>query len=493
MIGVTPAVAQPRPARGDALAGFDAYVTNAMRQWKVPGLAIAAVRGDSIVLARGYGVRTLGDPTPVDAQTMFAIGSASKAFTGAALGILADQAKLSFDGRVTDNLPWFELQDPWVTHEFRVRDLLLHRGGLSRGDNIFYGTTTSRVDIVRALRYATPTAPFRTKFQYNNLMYITAGEVIHEVSGLSWDNFIKTRIFAPLGMSQSNTSVRDLVGKPNVATPHAELGGAVKPIAWRNIDNAAASGAINSNVLDMTKWLRLWLGHGAFEGNRILSEAVAREAITPQFTIDDPFFIARLMSPNFLSYGFGWFIEDFRGRRWVNHGGNIDGMAAMVGFLPADGIGVVVLTNMNQSDVTLPLMANLFDRLLGILPPNDYNTEYKAASDAYQAQQRAGRKEPVRVAGTQPSLPLSGYVGDYRHPFMGLATVSLGSSGRLSIRYHPAPTVTGELEHWHYDTFVAKLEDPIFGEARVTFRLGADGRVAGMVFSHGGPGEWVKQ
>lgn len=486
--------AQRRPAATpDPLAGFDQYALAAMRQWKVPGMAIAAVRGDSIVLAKGYGVRTLGEASPVDAHTLFAIGSASKAFTGAALGMLADEARLSFDGRVTDYLPGFALADPWVTREFRVRDLLLHRSGLSRGDNIWYGTTASRADIVRALRYAAPTAPFRTTFQYNNLLYIAAGEVVRESSGRSWDDFIKTRILGPLGMTETNTSVRELVGQPNVATPHAELGGTVKPIPWRNIDNAAAAGSINSNVLDMTKWLRLWLHGGHFEGTRLLSEAVARDAIAPQFTIDDPFFYARLMSPNFLSYGYGWFIQDFRGRRWVGHGGNIDGMAALVGFLPADSIGVVILTNMNQSDVTLPLVAHLFDRLLGISPPRDYNAEYKKAADEFEAKQRADRRPPVRVAGTQPTLPLSAYVGDYRQDFMGLARVSLQSNGRLAIRYQPAPTVTGELDHWHYDSFVAKLQDPIFGESRVTFRLGADGRVAGMVFSHGGSAEWVKQ
>jgi CubicO group peptidase (beta-lactamase class C family) len=481
------------PARPHPLAGFDQYALAAMRQWKVPGMAIAAVRGDSIVLAKGYGVRTLGDPTPVDAHTLFAIGSASKAFTGAALGMLADEGKVSFDGRVTDYLPSFELADPWLTRDLRVRDLLVHRSGFSRGDNLFYGTTVSRADIVRALRHAVPTAPFRTKFQYNNLMYITAGEVIREVTRMSWDDFIKTRLFAPLEMTASNTSVLDLVGQPNVATPHAELGGVVTPIAWRNIDNAAASGSINSNVLDMTKWLRLWLHGGRFEGRRLLSEAVARDAITPQFTIDDPLFYARLMAPNFLSYGYGWFVQDFRGRRWVGHGGNIDGMAALVGFLPSDSVGVVILTNMNQSDVTLPLVAHLFDRLLGISPPRDYNAEYKKAADEFEAKQRAGRRPPVRVAGTQPTLPLSAYVGDYRQDFMGLASVSLGSKGTLAIRYHPAPTVAGELEHWHYDSFVAKLQDPIFGEARVTFRVGSDGRVAGMVFSHGGSAEWVKQ
>lgn len=491
------AVAQKTAAVRDPLAGFDEYVTEAMKQWNVPGLAIAAVRGDSIVFAKGYGVRTLGSPTPVDAQTIFAIGSASKAFTGAALEMLSDEGKISFDGRVTDYLPWFEMYDPWVTREIRVRDLLLHRSGLasgnSGGDAIWYGTTASREDIVRAVRRLAPGTSFRTRFQYQNLMYITAGEVIHQVTGHSWDDVIKGRIFGPLGMTQSNTSVRDLAGLSNVATPHATLGGVVRTIPWRNIDNAAAAGSINSNVTDMAKWLRLWINRGSFDGTRLLSEPMVREAIAPQFSVDDPGMIARLMSPAFLGYGYGWFVQDLRGRRLVNHGGNIDGMAAMVTFMPDERLGVVILTNMNQSDITIPLVANLYDRLLGVSPPKDYNTEYSAAVKAHRARQAASRIEPVRVAGTTPSLPLAAYAGVYRDSFFGTATVALESNGALSIHYDTSPGAVGELEHWHFDSFVAAMKDPILGKIPVTFRLGANGKVAGLVFGLAGPREWVKE
>jgi CubicO group peptidase (beta-lactamase class C family) len=482
----------PRTKDRDPLAGFDLYVTDAMKQWKVPGLAIAAVRGDSIVFAKGYGVKTLGNPAPVDAQTLFAIGSASKAFTGAALEMLSDEGKISFDGRVTDYLPWFEMSDPWVTREIRVRDLLLHRSGLERGDNVWYGTTRSREEIVRSVRRLAPSSSFRTHFQYQNLMYITAGEVVHQVTGQSWDDVIKARIFGPLGMNQSNTSVRDLAGLPNVATPHAELGGVVKTIPWRNIDNAAAAGSINSNVADMAKWLRLWINRGSFQGQRIVSESMVREATTPQFTVDDPQMIARLMSPAFLGYGFGWFVQDFRGRRLVNHGGNIDGMAAMVTFLPDEKLGVVILTNMNQSDITLPLVAHLYDRLLGISPAKDYNTEYLAAKKAFEAKQAASTKPPIRVAGTKPSLPLEAYVGVYRDSFLGTATVTLGSNGALSIRYDASPGAVGELEHWHFDSFVATMKDPILGKIPINFRLGPNGQVSGLVFGLAGPQEWAK-
>ena len=488
----TIATAQKRPpAAPEAIAGFDQYVTAAMTQWKVPGLAIAVVRGDSVIMAKGYGVRTLGDPTPVDAETMFAIGSSSKAFTSATLEMLADEGKLQFDGRVTDYLPWFEMYDPWVTRDIRVRDLLLHRSGMSRGDNIWYGTTNSREEIVRSIRRLKPTASFRTRFQYQNLMFITAGEVAHAITGQSWDDVVKSRIFAPLGMTSSNTSTRDLAGRPNVATPHAEIDGVIKPVPYRNIDNAGAAGSINSNVVDMAKWLRLWINKGTFEGKRLISEAMVAEATTPQFTVDDPAMIARLMSPKFLGYGYGWFVEDFRGQRWVNHGGNIDGMAAMVGFLPESRIGVVILTNMNQSDVNLPLTANLFDRLLGISPARDYNAEYYAAEQADQAKQKAAAKPPVKVEGTKPSLPLEAYAGQYREEFSGTATVKY-ADGKLTIQYDASPTAVGELDHFHFDTFIAKMKDPILGKMPVTFRIGGNGKVIAMQFPLA-PSDWIKQ
>lgn len=486
----TPAAAQKRPTARDPLAGFDAYVTAAMKQWKVPGLAVAAVRGDSVILLKGYGVRTISDPTPVDPQTMFAIGSASKAFTATTLEMLADDGKISFDNPVTDYLPWFEMYDPWVTREIRVRDLLLHRSGMSRGDNIWYATTNSREDVVRSIRRLKPTSSFRTRFQYQNLMFITAGEVAHAASGQSWDDLVKTRIFGPLGMTASNTSVRDLAGRPDVATPHAELGGEVKTIPYRNIDNAGPAGSINSNATDMTRWLRLWINGGMFEGKRLISEAQVKDATTGQFTIDEPDMIARMMSPRFLGYGYGWFVEDFRGQKWVNHGGNIDGMAALVSFLPESKLGVVILTNMNQSDVTIPLTANLFDRMLGISPAKDYNTDYYASEQADQARRRAASTPPVKLEGTRPSLPLEAYAGTYRESFMGTATIRY-ADGKLTLQYDKS-AITGDLEHYHLDTFTATMHDAIMGKMPVSFRIGASGQVEGMSFPLA-TSEWIKQ
>lgn len=493
LAGAVPLAAQrtASPHSTDPRRGLDAYVTQLMREWKVPGLAVAVVHGDSMVFAKGYGVRRLGDPTPVDPNTVFAIGSSSKAFTGAAVGMLVDEGKVTWDGPVTSYLPYFQMYDPWVTREITVRDLLTHRSGLSRGDQLWYGTSRNREEVVRGIRNLKPTWSMRTQFGYQNLMFITAGEVVHQVSGESWDDFLKSHLFGPLGMTTTNTSTNDLAALPNVASPHALLDDSVRVIPWRNIDNAGPAGSINSNVIDMSKWLRLWVNGGTFGGKRLLSEATVREATSPQFVVNDRNMILRMDSPRFLDYGFGWFLQDFRGRKWVNHGGNIDGMAALVGFLPDDKLGVVILTNLNGSDITIPLMENLFDRFLGISPPKDYNTSYLAKEQEFQAAGREARQKRVaaRASGTHPTLPLERYAGTYENPLYGTATVRF-ENGALSVRYDAGLNTVGDLSHWDYDTFEAKMRDPMLGTIPVSFELGTDGAVARMTFAIEGPIVW---
>lgn len=480
--------AQARARRPDPFAGVDSVITAAMNLWKVPGLAVAVTTRDSIIFARGYGVRKLGDPTPVDTRTMFAIGSASKAFTGAALAMLTDDKKLGMDDRVVDHLPWFQMYDPWVTREIRVRDLLLHRSGLERGDLSWYSTSRSREEIVRTIRDLPPTTSFRTRFQYQNLMYITAGEVIRQASGQTWDDFVRARIFTPLGMTASNTSVRALEGQANVAQPHADLGG-VRAIPYRNIDNAGPAGSINSNVEDMSRWIRLWLNGGRAGSQQLISEDMTREAMRSQHTMDDPYLQALIGNPQFPGYAFGWFVAAFRGKRHIGHGGNIDGMATMVGFLPDDGIGVVVLTNMNQTSMTVPLVNHMFDRALGLMPSDDF-TPYRAAEEAFM--KRLAGTPPTVATGTRPSLALDAYAGTYRHPMFGTATVRL-AEGKLTISYDASPLAIGDLAHHQYDTFMATMRDPMMGKAPVTFRIGAGGQVEGMTFPlAGSDGEWVR-
>ena len=271
----------PSYAGAEPLAGLDAYIEKTMKEWRLPGLAIAVVQGDRIIYMKGYGTREIGKDLPVDENTVFAIGSTSKAFTATALGLLVQDGKISWDDRVTDHLPGFQMADPWVTHEIRARDLLCNRSGLSGvSEHLWYATDLSRDEIVHKLRYVPFEAGFRYQYAYRNTMFAAAGQIIPAVTGKSWEAFVKERIFAPLGMTRSSTSIEDLQGMDNVATPHMELDGGIVPIKYRNIDNIAPAGGINSSIKDMAQWLRLQVNEGTYEGKSIVAPAVIKETHT---------------------------------------------------------------------------------------------------------------------------------------------------------------------------------------------------------------------
>jgi CubicO group peptidase (beta-lactamase class C family) len=258
----------PSLAQNKNLKEIDEYATKAGQDWRVPGFAMAIVKDDSVIFAKGFGVRELGKSTPVDAHTLFAIASNSKAFTSAALAILVDEGKIKWDDPVTKYLPWFQLHDPYVTREMMVRDLLCHRSGLATfgGDLIWYNTTYDRNEVVRRIRYLKPASSFRSRYGYQNIMLIAAGLVIEAVTGKSWDDFIKERFFTPLGMTTSNTSITAFKSTDNVATPHNEVDGKVNVIHYVNVDNIGAAGSINPCVAEMAQWLRLQLGRGTYKG-----------------------------------------------------------------------------------------------------------------------------------------------------------------------------------------------------------------------------------
>jgi CubicO group peptidase (beta-lactamase class C family) len=457
------------------LTDFDRYVRAEMPKWKVPGVAIAVVRNDSVIHAKGYGVRTIGKPEPVDERTVFAIGSASKAFTAAAIGMLVDDGKLRLEDPATKHLPGFQLYDPYVTREITVRDLLTHRSGLERGDLMWYGNDFDRPEILRRVRFLEPSWSLRSTFGYQNIMYIAAGEVAAHVTGKSWDDVIRDRIFQPLGMTSSLTSIVPLAKLPNVATPHAELEDTVRAIPYKNIDNVAAAGSINSHVIDMANWLRLQLGNGKFEGKPLMSTSTATEMHTPQ-TIIRLEGIWGLAHPesNFLSYGLGWFLADYKGRKLVHHGGNIDGMTALVAMLPEENTGVVILTNMDGSFMTYALMYRLFDGFLGA-EPKDWSGEFRKAIEGLEGAAEEAEKKQIeqRAKNTKPSLALKDYAGTYTDSMYGDAKVAL-EGNRLVLSY--GNTFVGDLEHWHYDTFRAIWRDAHLGKGFVSFTVGIDGK-----------------
>lgn len=467
-------------AQESPLQGFDEYVTKALKDWDVPGAGISVVKDGKIVLAKGYGVRKIGDPAPVDERTIFAIGSSSKAFTAAALAMLVDEGKIKWDDPASKYLPGFELYDPYASKEMTVRDLLCHRSGLDRGDLMWYGSDYSRDEILRRTRFLKPSWSFRSQFGYQNLMYLAAGQIIPAVTGKSWDDFIKDRFFQPLGMTASSTSINDLNSSKtssNLATPHGKIDEKVVAIPWRNIDNIAPAGSINSNVLEMTAWVRLQLGDGDFAEQRLLSSGAIKETHKSHTVVPyDPPWSLLFPEAHFLNYGLGWFLSDYHGRKVVEHGGNIDGMSALVAFIPEEKLGVVILTNLSGSELRTALKLRVFDAFMGG-ETKDWSAIHLKTMKGFEAQGKAAEKKQndERVKNTRPSLALDKYAGTYQDEMYGDAKVTQDESGKLVIRYGPA--FTGDLEHWHYDTFQATWRDRTLGKGLVTFTLNSQGKV----------------
>ena len=313
---VSPLVAQRPAALPRPLRGLDAYVVAALRDWDVPGLSVAVVKDDSVVLARGFGVRRLGDTTRVTERTLFAIASCTKAFTAAALAMLVDSGKVAWDDPVSKYLTGFQLADPYVTRELTVRDLLTHR-------------------------FLKPSWSFRSRYGYQNIMFLAAGQIVPTAAGQSWDDFVRRHIFTPLGMTATNTSVAQLPAGGDVATPHEHFQGVLRAISWRNVDNVGPAGSINSNAIDMAQWIRLQLGNGVYRGQRLVSEAAVKEMRSPQTVIPLDSITERLRpSTHFLAYGLGWALADYRGRKLVSHGGALDGMRSIVMLVPEERLGI---------------------------------------------------------------------------------------------------------------------------------------------------------
>ncbi len=477
ILGLLTASAMAQPPQ---LQGFDEYVTKAMKDWDVPGSAIAVVKDDKIVFAKGFGVRRLGETTPVNERTMFAIGSSSKAFTAAAIALLVDDGKVKWDDPVTKHLSGFELYDAYASQQMTLRDLLCHRSGLERGDLMWYGSSFDRNEIVRRVRFLKPSWSFRSNFGYQNIMYLAAGQTAAAVSGKSWDAIIKERIFAPLGMKESNTSINDLKGMANVASPHAKIDDKVQAISYRNIDNIAPAGSINSNVMEMAEWVRLQLGEGSFQGKRLISSGAIKEMHMPQTLIRADFpWTMMAQEAHFIAYGLGWFLNDYRGRKIVHHGGNIDGMSAQVALIPEEKLGLVILTNMNGTFMPIALQYRVFDAFMN-QPQKDWSADLLKGMKALEVQAKDAEKKQIdaRAKDTKPSLALEKYVGTYEDPMYGEAKVSL-ENGKLVAKYGAA--FTGDLEHWHYDTFQTKWRDvAITGKMMISFALGTNGQVTEM-------------
>jgi CubicO group peptidase (beta-lactamase class C family) len=461
-----------------ALEGLDTVIEEALVGFDVPGLAIAIVVEDEVVLSRGFGKRDVEKGLPVTENSLFAIGSCSKAFTTFLLGTLVDEGTLDWDDPVVEHLPEFRLQDDHATRALTVRDLVSHRSGLPRHDLLWYNADFTRSELVERLRHLQPFADLRERYHYQNLMYLTAGYLAERLTGKTWEQGVRERIFNPLGMARSNFNVDESKRDDDHAEPYAEREDELTKIPFRNITTVGPAGSINSSVKEMTAWLRMQLADGKFGDLQLAEPSTIRAMHAPTTLIGGyPTDDEVLMT----AYGLGWFLQDYRGYYRVQHGGGIDGFISQVNLVPRERIGIVVLTNRSGGNPLPDLVARTaIDRILG-LEPKDWigeALENKKKADA-AGEEAEKKKEETRVTGTEPSHPLEAYAGDYEHEGYGVVRVEL-ADGKLRATFN---NITAELEHWHYDVFNAAegAEDPTFEGSKFLFRGNVKGDIAELV------------
>ncbi len=468
---------------------FDVQMERVRKQFDVPGIAVAIVKDGQIVLERGYGVRELGKPAPVQADTLFAIASNTKAFTAASLSILADEGKLSLDDKVIEHLPWFRMSDPYVTNEMRVRDLLAHRSGLSLGaGDLLYWPTTSYTteEVVQRLAKVPLKGGFRDRYAYDNILYAVAQKVIEQVSGQSYAAFLQQRIFTPVGMAGTRFNADHLQPGDTAAVGHAKYDFSklrtVAPLTWSNNSGA---GGVYSSAHDMALWMNVQLAGGTLaDGPPLFSAKRQREMwsmITP-ISVPEPA-VPELAAarPNFAGYGEGWSLSDYRGHRLVWHTGGWPGMVSRLTLVPEQKLGVVVLTNQEVGAAFNAVTLQVLDAFLQ-LPATDWTAAYAKAVEKADAEADTSWKhhEQARAKRSAPSLPLSGYAATYRDPWYGEVVIRQEGK-RLRLQFAKTAQLVGTLEHWQHDSFIVRWDDrSLNADAFVNFALTPDGKVREM-------------
>lgn len=485
-------------------ADLDARVNELIAKYGVPGMAVAIVEDGKTVHAKGYGVRRLGSPEAVDADTIFPTGSTGKAVTAAALAVLVDEGRIGWDDKVIDHLPDFRMYDPWVTREITIRDLLVHRSGLGlgAGDLLFVPRTSrTRAEVVHALRNIKPATSFRNGYAYDNILYVVAGQLIEQVSGQSWEVFVRDRVFKPAGMLKSTTEESARFGTDNRVQPHARVDGPFRGVGDQSVLNereglgstAAPAGGVSSSANDMARWLTIQLDHGLLpgepeDGKRLFSAEAARQMWLPQVNIPispAPGALAPT-TPNFSSYALGWNVRDYRGVQIIEHGGAVFGVQTMVFLIPEKEIGVSLHINSEDGEVLRGLQFELLDHYLG-----GGKRDWAADYSAFKKKRAEGAiallaGDQARNKNTKPSLAPAGYAGAYADPWYGPIAIT-ADKGRLRIDFKQTPNMAGTLEHWQYDTYITRWDDKSLEPALVTFALDADGKVARITMEAASP------
>lgn len=453
-------------------AALAEWLPGKMADWKVPGIGIGVVKDGEVILTAGYGLRDIEQKLPVTENTIFAIGSSSKAFAAASVALMVDDGKLDWDKPVRDYLPNFKLKDDFASERMSPRDLLCHRSGLPRHDLMWYNSTATREDMIGRLHHLEPSRDFRTHWQYQNLMYMTAGYLAGKAAGTTWEEVVRKRIFEPLGMKTANFSVLESQKAADFALPYQEKDEVVRKMEFRDITEVGPAGSINANVSEMVQWVKLQLGKGKFGDQQIISEGNIRQLHSPQMVIADPLW-KELFGADVVTYGLGWFIHSFHGLTMLQHGGNIDGFSALVSFIPESNVGVVTLTNLNGNFLTEITSFYIYEQLLG-LEHHDWHGKIKGLVDKMKDEVKKAKEQSAsdRKPDTQPSHPIADYAGEFQHPGYGVLAIK-EADGKLTATYN---RIEMKVEHYHYDIFEATPEE-VETTIKLQFHLDLKGNV----------------
>lgn len=456
---------------------LDAYINRAMKQWQVPGLAVAIVKDGKIVMTKGYGVRDLKTNEKVDEYSLFQIASNTKAFTGTAIAMLDQQKRLALDDNVSKYIPEFRLYDECSTDMCTVRDLLCHRMGFQtfQGDFLHWGSNLTRKELIRNLRTLKPLSKFRYEYGYTNMGFVTAGAIIPIVTDTTWEDFVRLHFFEPLQMKHTNVVFDQLIKDKNACKPYTLVDNKIVELPYTNIDNIGPCASINSCVRDMANWLLMQLDSGRFNGNQIVTWSALRETRTSQMIVGD---VNSRMFPSkhFSTYGLGWEMYDYNGKKVMEHGGGANGFVTKTKFIPEAGLGIIVYTNTDANSLYEALTVQIIDAYLG-LPYRNYSDIYynrfKQFTDADNAQIAAYRDTVVKM--NKPDLDLIKYTGNYYNYFYGEMEIKL-EKNQLNIYFSHHPYNIGKLEFINNNKFLCTYSDITCGVQVTPFKV-EDGNV----------------
>lgn len=435
----------------------------------IPGMGFGIVKNGEVILSEGFGYRDYENKIKADTNTIFAIGSCSKAFTAAGVAMLADQSLIEWEEPIKTYLPDFQLYDEFATEQSNAIDILTHRSGLPRHDFMWYGSSHKRMEMYNRLKYLEPTKSFRTNFQYQNLMYMTAGILIEKMSGKSWEAYTKEKIMDALGMTSTNFSVKESVKTENHALPYQVIEDKITKMDFRNIDEIGPAGSINSNVNDMLKWVELNLNRGKWQGKEVISEMQFDVLHSGHTVVNGP--LGSRAQPEYsqYTYGGGWFIFNYSGTKVIQHGGNIDGFTGFVWLLPEENIGMVFMCNANGSPLPGVLANYATDMFLSNetikwekrVWPDKKDEEDKDEKDL-------DKKDEGKITGTKPSHTLKDYAGKYTDDGYGEVSIEL-ENNKLFTRYNSFDL---SLDHFHYDVFEGSSDN--LGEQKIPVQFHQD-------------------